>query len=345
VSSPTPSSRRRRRRSSPDPDSRHPPSEAGAGSPVGRLVDRADRLQKRHALTAFPFAVGKRYTEDHGGWLGATITYYGFFALVPLLLVFVTALTIALNDNPTLLNRILDAVWRQLPFVGDDIRESVKPITGNPWTIAVASLVTLWGASNVMRVCQDTMNQMWGIPLFERPHFAAKVARGIAVIGLLGLGLIGTAVITGLTLGFQLPLVGAIATGVGTIVLNVLIALALFRLLIARTATWREHLPGAVLVGIGTYGLTLLGGVYIQRVVARASTLYGSFAAMVGVFAWIALIVQVVVIATLVNVVRVERLWPRSISGRNFGAGDRRAFALSARRAQLIADATQPAPG
>jgi YihY family inner membrane protein len=295
-------------------------------------------------VTAFPIAVGKRYTEDHGGWLGATITYYGFFALVPLLLVFVTALTIALDDNPTLLDRILDAIWRQLPFVGNDIRQSVQPITGNPWTIVVATLVTLWGASNVMRVCQDTMNRMWGVPRFERPNFLAKVVRGIAVIGLLGLGLIGTAVITGLTLGFELPLVGAVATGIGTIALNVAISLVLFRLLIARDGSWRDHLPGAVLVGFGTYGLTLLGGFYVQRVIARASTLYGSFAAMVGVFAWIALVVQVVVIATLVNVVRVERLWPRSLTPRNYGAGDRRAVALGARRAQLIADAAQPLP-
>ena len=61
-------------------------------------------------------------------------------------------------------------------------------------------------------------------------------------------------------------------------------------------------------------------------------------------FAWIALVVQVVVIATLVNVVRVERLWPRSLTPRNYGAGDRRAVALGARRAQLIADASQPLP-
>ena len=343
MSSATPSSSSRSPRSSPDPEARHPPVEAGAGA-VGHLVDRVDRLQRRHAATGFPVAVWKRYTEDHGGWLGATITYYGFFALVPLLLVFVTALTIVLNDNPTLLDRILDAVWRQLPFVGNDIRQNVQPISGNPWTIVIALLVTLWGASNVMRVCQDTMNRMWGIPRFERPTFAAKVVRGIAVIGLLGLGLIGTAVITGLTLGFELPLVGAIATGIGTIALNVAISLLLFRLLVARHANWREHLPGALVVGVGTYGLTLLGGIYIQRVVSRASTLYGSFAAMVGVFAWIALIVQVVVIATLVNVVRVERLWPRSISARNYGAGDRRAVALSARRAQLIADAARPVP-
>ena len=302
-------------------------------------MDRVDGFQRRHPVTAFPIAVGKRYTEDHGGWLGATITYYGFFALVPLLLVFVTALSIALDDNPTLLARILDAVWRQLPFVDDDIRDSVKPITGNPWTVLVATLVTLWGATNVMRVCQDTMNRMWGVPRFARPHFFAKALRGIAVIGLLGLGLIGTAVITGLTLGLGLPLIGAVATGIGTVALNTAIALALFRLLIARELAWREHVPGAILVGIGTYGLTLLGGIYVQRVIARATSLYGSFAAMVGVFAWIALIVQVVVVAVLVNVVRHDRLWPRSLTRRNLAAGDRRAVALTARRAQLLSDA------
>ena len=98
----------------------------------------------------------------------------------------------------------------------------------------------------------------------------------------------------------------------------------------------RELLPGALLVGVGTYALTLAGGLYVQRVVASASSLYGSFATMVGLFAWIALLVQTVVYGTLVNVVRVERLWPRSLTGRDLGAGDRRAVELTAVRATLI---------
>ena len=142
---------------------------------VGDTKDRLDRVQRRYPVLGFPFGVYKRYGEDHGGWLGAIITYYGFFALTPLLLVFVTVMTIVFDDNPTLLNRILDAVWSQLPFVGEDMKKSVKPIAGDPLVVAVAMAVTLWGATNVMKACQDTLNRMWGVPRYRRPGFVAKL--------------------------------------------------------------------------------------------------------------------------------------------------------------------------
>ena len=60
-----------------------------------------------------------------------------------------------------------------------------------------------------MKACQDTLNRMWGVPRYRRPGFVAKLWRSIAVFALLGFGVIGTAVITGLTLGLELPLLGA----------------------------------------------------------------------------------------------------------------------------------------
>jgi YihY family inner membrane protein len=305
---------------------------------VDDTLDRIDGFQRRHTIVGFPFAVVKRYGEDRGGWLGAVISYYGFFALLPLLLAFVTILSIVLDNNRELLDRILDAVWAQLPFVGPDIRDDIKPIAGNPAVVAVALLVTLWGAAGVMKVSQDTLNSMWGVPRFRRPGFFPKLLRGAAVFALLGIGVFGTAVVTGMTLGLDLPLVARVLTATATIAINSMLTFGLFRLLIARSLTMRQLLPGALVVAAGTYLLTLLGGIYVQRVVSEASSLYGSFATIVGLLAWIALIVQVFVYGTLVNVVREERLWPRTLTGRNLGEGDLRAIALTMRRGQLVSD-------
>jgi membrane protein len=310
---------------------------------IDDTVDRLDGIQRRHPWFGFPFAVTKRYGEDHGGWLGAIITYYGFFALIPLLLVSVTVLSIMFEDNPTLLDKILDAIWSQLPFVGQDIRGRIHPITGSPVAVLVALLVTLWGATNVARVCQDTMNRMWGVPRDRRPGFLSKLWRSVSVLALLGLGVIGSAVITGLALGLDLPLGGVIVTGLLTIVANIGIALGLTRLMTARPLTVRQMLPGSLIIGVGTYVLMLAGGLYVQRTVATASSLYGSFGAMIGLFALIAILAQVFVYGTLVNVVREERLWPRSLSGRDLSDGDRRAIALTSHRAMLRSLDADPA--
>jgi uncharacterized BrkB/YihY/UPF0761 family membrane protein len=198
-----------------------------------------------------------------------------------------------------------------------------------------------------MRVWQDTMNQMWGVPRHRRPRFFRALLRGCAIVGLLAAGVLGTAIIAGITLGIDLPLLAAMGTGIGSVAMNIVIAVALFRLLVSRPLSVREVLPGAIVVGFGSYALSIVGGLFVQHVVAGATTLYGSFATMVGLFAWIALLVKLVVYGTLINVVRVEHLWPRSLTRRHPGDGDRRTAAFSERRAELLAssaDANVPEP-
>ena len=182
------------------------------------------------------------------------------------------------------------------------------------------------------------MNRMWGVPRYRRPGFARAAVRGAVVVGLLAAGLVATGVIAGITIGQQLPLLAASTTGlVSCAGQHRHRASGSSGSSSSRPLTVRELLPGAVLVGIGSYALTFAGGLYVQHVVAGASSLYGSFATMVGLFAWIALLVQTVVYGTLVNVVRVERLWPRSLTGRDLGDGDLRAAELTATRAALMA--------
>jgi uncharacterized BrkB/YihY/UPF0761 family membrane protein len=79
---------------------------------VSRLRERYDafdRFQRRHAWLGFPLAVRQKYGDDQGGYLAATITYYGFFSLFPLLLVFVT-----------LLGYVLTALFETAPTEADE---------------------------------------------------------------------------------------------------------------------------------------------------------------------------------------------------------------------------------
>ena len=40
-----------------------------------RVLDRFDRFQQHHAVLAFPVAVWRKYADDRGGRLAATIAY------------------------------------------------------------------------------------------------------------------------------------------------------------------------------------------------------------------------------------------------------------------------------
>src|SRR4249919_3549638 len=76
---------------------------------VNRIVAWADRLQRRHGLLGFPYAVIKKYGDDDGGREAALITYYGFLSIFPLLLLGVAVLSRVLADDPELRQRLIDA--------------------------------------------------------------------------------------------------------------------------------------------------------------------------------------------------------------------------------------------
>ena len=63
---------------------------------IDKAVDAADRFQRRRAWLAFPAAVWKKFQDDQAGRLAALISYYGFAAIFPLLLLLVTVLNITL---------------------------------------------------------------------------------------------------------------------------------------------------------------------------------------------------------------------------------------------------------
>jgi uncharacterized BrkB/YihY/UPF0761 family membrane protein len=305
------------------------------------FIDRIDRLQRRHRALAFPYAVVKRYGEDRGGWLGSLVAYYGFFSLFPLLVVFVTVATWVLGDHPELLQHILEAVWSRVPFVAAGLQSSVQhevtSLSGNGWLTVLSVLVTVWGGIGVVRVLQDAVNTIWGVARFRRPGFVPKIARGLAILLLLGVGVVGSGIVAGLTVSTSFPVAGLVLVAIVNVVLAAAITIAVYRLSIAAPVELGELMPGAVLMGVGVYVLTLFAGLYVKHVVARMTSIYGPFAATIGLLAYVSLLVQLFVIATEVNVVRVQRLWPRSLTNRSLGDADSRAIELTMRRERLLA--------
>jgi membrane protein len=293
-------------------------------------------------VLGFPWAVIKRYIEDHGGWLGSLIAYYGFFSLYPLLVAFTTIATWLFDDRPQTLQRILTAVWSKVPFattdLAEEVTEQVEDLSGQGWIAVVSLLVSLWGAIGVVRVLQDGVNTMWGVPRYRRPPYLAKVGRGAVMLALLGVGVLASAVVAGVTLAVDLPVVATIGAAVANIALSALVTLAVYRLVLGRSVPHRDHMPGAVIMGVGVWGLTLIGGLYVQRVIARMTNVFGPFASTIGLLAYVSLLIQIFVLATEVNVVRSKQLWPRALT-HELGEPDRRAIALSMQREALFAPA------
>ena len=81
---------------------------------------------------------------------------------------------------------------------------------------------------------------------------------------------------------------------------------------------------------VGWQLLQHLGGFYIDHTLKRTGPLYGVFALVLGLLAWLYIGAQLTIFAAEINVVKARRLWPRSFFADSLRDADRRALTASA---------------
>jgi uncharacterized BrkB/YihY/UPF0761 family membrane protein len=128
---------------------------------------------------------------------------------------------------------------------------------------------------------------------------------------------------------------GAIAL---SLALNVGVFWLGFRLATARTVSGRELLFAAVLSAITWQVLQVAGGYIIKRQLHHASLVYGGFALLFGLMAWLYLQAQFTLFALEAAVVRARKLWPRSLVPPPLTQPDLRAHTMYAMAAQRRLD-------
>lgn len=313
------------------------------------VIDRLDLAQQRIRPVAFAVAVLKRFGEDRGSQSAALISYYGFLSLFPLLLALTTIAGIALEGNTTLQQQVLDSVANRIPVVGTQIEQNVQEVRGNGLVLAVGLVIAIVSGLGVVQAAQDALNVIWDVPRFHWPDLLHRYLRNIMVLGLLGLAVIAA---TGLAVAasvVDLPTIAQALLALGTVVVNTAVILLAFKVLIRERLAYRDLMIGAVVGGVALFVLQLVGGFYIDRVVTRATDLYGVFAVVIGLVVWLNLNARVLLLSAEIDVVRSRRLWPRSLSPRQLTDADRAALvAVAAREAmmdgQTISVAFEEAP-
>jgi YihY family inner membrane protein len=262
-------------------------------------------------------AVWKKFSDDQAGDLAALVAYYSFASLFPLLLVFVTVLDIVLGSHPALRDQVLSSTFAQFPVVGPQMKSNVHSLNQTGTALAVGLLLTFLGARGVAGAVQNALNSVWDVPRERRPGFPWSLLRGITLIIVVGLGVIATSLLSGLAAGAGHSLTGA-GGGVPAIAVSLLLNIGLFwlgfRLATASEVSTGDLFPGALLAAIAWQVLQLIGGYIIGHQITRSSSLYGAFAVVLGLLAWLYLQAQITLYAVEANVVRARRLWPRSLT-------------------------------
>lgn len=296
------------------------------------VVEKLDRLQRRRRAAGFPIAVVYKYVDDSGPYLAALITYYAFVSLFPLLLLFSTILSNVLVDNPDLQQQLLDSAVSQLPVVGAQIGEP-RGLSGGVLGVVVGILGSLYGALGVAQAIQYAMNTAWAVPRNSRPN--PFIARGLSLllVATAGLAVIGTTALATFTAGYagSMGMAPRTLTVVGSVLINAAVFVFAFRLATARPLTIRQVLPGAFIAAVVWQLLQTFGVTYVSRVMTTASATNGVFALVLGLLAFLYLAAVVGVLCVEINVVRVNRLWPRALltpftDDVDLTPGDRRSY-------------------
>ena len=183
----------------------------------------------------------------------------------------------------------------------------------------------------VLLTFQSAMDDVWDVPRRARPNFVKSRLRSLLALVAFGLVTIVAAALAAIggtagSFGWVLRIL-ALA---GTLVVNVAMFGAAFRYLTVADVRWRQVAPGAVAAAIGWMILLAVGSWLVDRQLRGAEELYGLFAFVIGLLAWLSLGAQLTLLASELNVVLARRLWPRSLQPPPLTEPDRRVLAAQA---------------
>jgi YihY family inner membrane protein len=287
------------------------------------VIDRIDRVQQRHRVTAIPSAVVRKYSDDQAGRLAAQISHSAFLAVFPMLLVLLTVVGIVLDGHQAWQDDVVNSALRQFPVIGSDLGNNVHQLsTANTVALLVGLTWLVYGSMRLSRSAQVMMATVWGIHRDDLPSFGRWIPRAIGFLAVLGVGFIAGGALAGLGAFGGL---GSWSVGIGLVLslaVNVLMYWGGFTVVVKlpkEDYTW----PGALLAGLAWTVLQFAGAQLVRHQLRHLSNLYGTFATVLGLIWWIALGTMFTVYAAEFNVVLTRRLWPRSFRRARVAASDR----------------------
>jgi len=267
--------------------------------------------------------------------LATNLAYSAFAALFPLLLLLVTILGMVLKNNPTLQHEILNSTLKDFPVIGAQLENNIHALQrGSTIALIVSILGLVWASTGLAQAGLFAMAQVWNLPGPQRLNYFKRLARSLAFLGVLALGILLTTALASLGTFTSQYWYLILAAEIAAVMINIGQYFLAFRVLTPNVVATRKLWPGAVFGGAAWTGLQALGGYFVGHQLKNSSELYGTFALVLGLLAWIYLGVQISIYAAEINPVLADHLWPRAIAPPPLTDADRRVLTAQALQEQ-----------
>jgi membrane protein len=296
------------------------------------LVDAyrwCERVARQRIAPTSPWRAHERYSAARGSWLAASITYYGFLSLFPLIAVSATVVAATLGSAE--IHRIEAQLRQNLPGIAD--RLPIDAMLVHAGTVGViGALVLLYSGLGWVAATRAAVRTMWGV--YDEPGniFVRKLADVGSLVGLglaMALSLAATTLATGVAsqvlhwLGLRDTTGAGVLLGAIGIALGIGLGLVLFGYLLSGIARIRvprrRLLAGAFAGALGFEALKLGIGTYLEHVATK--NVYGVFGTPIALLIWINLVARLLLYCAAWTAVKAER--PAAMLTLPNGARDR----------------------
>ena len=231
-------------------------------------------------------------------FLAASIAYYAFVSLLPMLLL---GLVIAsFVGGEAFATRIATAASDVLTPAGQNqLRDVILNQSGRRGATIVGSLVLLWSTLRMFRGLDEAFSRVYDVEMQE--GFLETVKDALVVVAVIALG-VAAMVLTGVVLSYfpNVPFAGTLSTL--TLVLALLpVFLPLYYFFPDVGVSVREALPGAVVATVGWTVLQIGFRIYVQN--ASSFDAYGVLGGALILVTWLYFGAILLLLGAVVNAV------------------------------------------
>ena len=263
--------------------------------------DRVVQLRADHTAVDVGVETLDGWRRHLSGRNASLLSFWFFLSIFPLLLVATTILGFVLQDNQQLQQDIIDGALADIPVLGAQLQDDPASLSGSVWVLVVGLLGALWSATKAFVGLQGALDDIWEIPVDDRPSM--PVQRGKALLGIVIVGgaQLGSMVLAAIVRAASLPLIGELALVASTVVVNVVALLLAYRHLTTRQPSWSVLVPGAVVGGVAFTLIQHFGTLIVTTITKNASDTYGQFALVLGLVTWLGLLAITVLMCGELN--------------------------------------------
>lgn len=293
------------------------PTDVGTPGLLGRAqarmeaaVGRSYEWLETNRVTRLPWSVVQTFSRANGALLSGSMAYYTFLSILPLLLVAGFLAATLSSSSIQIHGALASAIERIAPALeGPQILNQLIDARVGFGLLGLVSVA--YAGSGFIGALTAALNRMWHVEAGRNPLGQKLVNLGFVV--LLSVVLVGSA---GATLWVSYLAEQVFDSGapgvvraielVGAPVSMFALLLLLYRLLPARSISWRSQIPGAL---VGMVGIELLKRAFAFWAAHSAGigALPRSLFSVVILLIWFGFFAQIVLYGAALNVVLAER--------------------------------------